>query len=179
MVLNSLHYMCNEISVDNDYIYLILNYMRVLLLHIFCPMLSFGQLTIQNNLLATAGELQSNGTIQVEYSLGEVFTASIDDGTYLLTQGFNQPPRKRKISPSADVDAFISLDEVGEEAFKIYPNPTFDFLTIQAINFENVRIELIDMSGRMVHNYLLNQAVNKIDLRPFEDGTYQLIIHSS
>jgi len=153
--------------------------MKLLLLFIVCPVLSYGQLTIQNNLLATAGEVQSNGTIQVDYSLGEVFTSIVDDGIHFLTQGFQQAPRRRKISATADVDVFISVNEIGEEALKIYPNPTFDFLTIETESHENIHVELIDMSGRIVHDFFLNQATTKIDLRSYEDGTYQLIVHSS
>lgn len=139
-------------------------------------MQSFAQVAIQNNLLATAGDSQSNASVQVDYSLGEVFTAMIDDGSTVLTQGFHQPITRRIYPAANDPDITINVAEGDMESISIYPNPTQDYIVIKTPYQQGLSVELIDMTGRLVMTYDLNQTSNTLDLRSFEDGTYQLII---
>ena len=141
---------------------------KLLLLLIASPILSFGQIDIQNNLLSTSGSSFTNASVQVDFSFGEVFTAFVDDGTTLVTQGFEQS--------KAGEDLGVDEDVFG--SFSVYPNPTSDFITLEAQIDQNFSVELIDMAGRLVHVYKLNGIVNKIDLRIYEAGTYQIIIKS-
>lgn len=153
----------------------------LLLLLTFIPLAVFGQVTIQNNLLSTSGGSQSNGNVVLDFSFGEVFTATFENSTNILTQGFEQPRGKRQIFGGMDTVKYQTSAYIAEEdfgSFKVYPNPTLDFITLETSQQEDLHVELIDMTGRIIDYYDLNGIKSKMDLRSYENGTYYLLIRT-
>jgi hypothetical protein len=72
--------------------------------------------------------------------------------------------------------SYSGIDELFEE-FKIYPNPTLDYITIQCHIGANTSFKLIDAIGKKMIEGLFIEEMNKIDLTQFSKGTYSLIIN--
>ena len=60
---------------------------------------------------------------------------------------------------------------------KVYPNPTFEKITIEST--ENNLIQLINQFGTMVYSTDIHSGVNHIDLKELPCGFYFLIYHST
>jgi aminopeptidase N len=61
--------------------------------------------------------------------------------------------------------------------FKIYPNPSDDFLWIEEINFiDNSEIEIFDLTGRLVHKESPLKNKTKIITNNWDAGTYIITI---
>ena len=63
-----------------------------------------------------------------------------------------------------------SVDEFGENAIMVYPNPTNDILNVETRL--DIYIEVYDMSGRMV----INTNDKRIDLSEYKSGIYNMVI---
>ena len=59
----------------------------------------------------------------------------------------------------------------------VYPNPTHSLLNIEVI--ENVKAELLDITGRLIATKMLNEGHHQIDLEVLPVGTYLLRISTA
>ncbi|MAQ31613.1 MAG: hypothetical protein CMD26_02630 [Flavobacteriales bacterium] len=75
----------------------------------------------------------------------------------------------------------FSLHDMPNSGFSLYPNPAHDELHISGpSNIENYFIELVDMSGRILHriNGFGSQSLYTIDISHIESGVYYLRINN-
>ena len=68
-----------------------------------------------------------------------------------------------------------------ENAINVFPNPTSDFLVIQLmkdISLENLKVELLDMNGKLMQTTTLPQGstLAYLDTKYLSSGTYLLKI---
>lgn len=73
------------------------------------------------------------------------------------------------------VDPSVSLNEVNTlEGLDIYPNPTFDYVLIDATEqLENLPIMITTIDGKIMYNGVItSQQINKIDVRSWSTGAY-------
>ena len=58
--------------------------------------------------------------------------------------------------------------------FKLYPNPANSFVNVNYsfIPETGTRITIVDGTGRIIDNYLVNSSTNKIDVSQLPDGLY-------
>lgn len=134
---------------------------------LFCVASLFGQ-QIERQVIGSAGQVFSTGTLSASSTVGEVATLTFAEGNNQLTQGFQQ---------SMDViSAVIDLGSgVGVELF---PNPASDFATLRIETESNldVRFDLVDISGRLISSkrQQLSASVTNhtIDLSQLPSGTY-------
>lgn len=134
--------------------------------------------------MAAQGGTDRNQNIQLEWTLGEMATATGVSDRGMLTEGFHQPVLqvvKILTAASADVpsDSMVGL---AAGAIDIYPNPTAGRLQISITDGSAslIRIALMDNTGR----FLTEQRVQtpgalEMDLRPYPPGTYLLRIQSA
>ena len=154
--------------------------MKKNLLYTACTVLLSGtllaQLSIQNQVLSTAGNTFTTASYEIDFTLGEVFTNTLVSGTgTVYTQGFQQPQR-RKIGVLEPV--LVSVNENGMNGFNVYPNPFRGELTIEISENSSVNIQLYDNSGRLILNDQLSQLLNTIDLSILAVGNYQLVLQA-
>lgn len=143
------------------------------LLGLFVSISAFGQLSIQNQVLATSGESFTNGSMVLDFTFGETFTSILPMGTsYIVTQGFQQPFRKK----IAIIQPISSLEELGDFGIEVYPNPFRGELTIEVSENSQLQVTIYDNSGRLVHSSQLADIITNIDLSSLSVGNYQLIL---
>jgi hypothetical protein len=72
----------------------------------------------------------------------------------------------------------VGLDELAQDGFAVYPNPTEGTLYIElgAERTGNVRVRVLDMSGRVVLEQPLNvkAGVNTLDMGRLQTGQYMV-----
>ncbi len=121
------------------------------------PLLGFSQQSVApsvNNLAAI--EVKLSDTF-ISTSIGEPAITTIGSKNGIITQGFLQP----EILPCVDL------------AFKYYPNPARDIITIEAYGCE-VKIEsmeVIDLRGRLLTTALPTKT-NELNLGDLAQGVY-------
>lgn len=80
-----------------------------------------------------------------------------------------------------DIDQINSTKESKEEALKIYPNPTSEYLSLEINNPDQMQLEFWDSSGKEVLRLELEggASVYQIDLSKLPSGTYTLLLRTS
>ncbi|MFC2096989.1 T9SS type A sorting domain-containing protein [Bacteroidota bacterium] len=141
-----------------------------LLIVIVCfPFLVFSQNTEQK-VIASAGGYFENASGSISWTLGELVITTVSTPNTILTQGFQQSGFEIK---SAIDNKFISDLDVN-----LYPNPARDFINVSINTDEQLRlrIEVIDVSNRLLINR--NEYSNKfrLSLKGFSPGMYFLRI---
>jgi hypothetical protein len=101
---------------------------------------SYGQ-TLDKAVVSTAGNIVSNSSISLEYTIGESAVGTDTNPNLQLSQGFNQGYKKDNSSVSGVEDA---------SKVRIYPNPTSSVLHIQAVS--SCQIRVISVVGEVITN---------------------------
>ncbi|MCG9791663.1 LamG-like jellyroll fold domain-containing protein [Flavobacterium algicola] len=57
-------------------------------------------------------------------------------------------------------------------SIKVYPNPTSNFVIIEASTMDNATIQISDVSGRILVSKNISETANTIDLSPLQNGVY-------
>jgi hypothetical protein len=65
-----------------------------------------------------------------------------------------------------------------EFSFSIYPNPTENQLTVSSRQLSGATISITDILGRELHNEILNQPLQTINLESFSSGVYFISLRS-
>jgi len=129
---------------------------------------SFGQSKLQQ-VIATAGGNAANGSIAIEWTLGEPVIATFSGANTILTQGFHQ------------TDATITVVKMTDElsvTFKIYPNPTGDrvILFMETEETRDSRYVLYDLFGKVLEQRFIVSDQTFIGLEDYPAGIYLLKI---
>lgn len=127
-------------------------------------LLAFGSQA--QNVTATSGGEGSVGGMNVDYTVGEVFITTHQNGNSILTQGFHQP--------YYTIVAVIENFPVG--TLKVSPNPTTSILQVQfeQINLESIFISLSDITGKVIKTSRVTAQIWETDLSSYESGLYLL-----
>lgn len=73
----------------------------------------------------------------------------------------------------------VANDQLSENEFKIFPNPadkSFMLSLPEGTNTNEMRIEMYDMSGKMVHSQKISSIITSIDVTDLPAGNYSLAI---
>jgi hypothetical protein len=115
------------------------------------PVVGFAQ-SVEQNVIASAGEHFENGSVQLSWTLGEVMIDTYDNGNNILTQGFHQ----------TELTVTAIEENLADIRMSLYPNPTSEYLNIELGNNEkDINLQLYDMSGRLIHKDVINAYQNK------------------
>jgi len=118
--------------------------------------------------VATQGDSYSNGTANIDFTIGEVVINTGTDGTNDITQGFHQTNWN-----------FLGVeDHAPSYEATIFPNPTSEVLNIRTSTFENVTYTLYDAQGKMVMQDKLLANQTPIQVSQLAPGAYSLILNS-
>jgi hypothetical protein len=77
--------------------------------------------------------------------------------------------------------SFVSVEEIGKNDLKIFPNPTKDWLNIELPeNQQNGIIQIVDLNGNVVKQKEILGSNNKLSLSGFSKGFYSVrVIYNS
>lgn len=73
----------------------------------------------------------------------------------------------------------IDLDIYKESLFKIFPNPTTNYIIVQNKNLEPFEVKMYDVNGKLVKTVNSDSKNEKIDLSDFQNGIYFYQIQSN
>ena len=114
--------------------------------------------------ISSGGGYIEDSLFQLSWTLGETITGTVTDGTYTLTQGFQQANLK-----------VTGLEVLNENLFvEAYPNPTSDFLYIKSPGIDNLKAELYSLEGKLLQIMDLNTDISQVDFTGLPSGTYIL-----
>ena len=71
-------------------------------------------------------------------------------------------------------EAFVGIEEAHDNGLKVaiaYPNPGKDVLNIRT-GLQDVRVEVYDVNGRLMHRQDITENVTEIDARDWAEGVY-------
>ncbi|MFI1743910.1 T9SS type A sorting domain-containing protein [Thalassobellus sediminis] len=130
----------------------------------------FGLLKAQSAVVASGGEAIGVGGT-ASYSIGQICYEMIVDGTgNTVAAGVQQP---YEIFEELGVDTNISID------IALFPNPTSNYLTLRidktyfyANEQESLKLELLDINGRLIRREIIQENVVTLNLESLEQATY-------
>lgn len=134
-------------------------FLILLLIHVCI----FGQ-TLEPQLLSTAGKEFINNDNSLSWSLGEISINTIYSNDAILTQGFQQTGIYTTATLNPEMKMNLSL----------YPNPTFDYITIKIEDdeYDNKAFRIIDISGKICYHGIITSKKHIIDISNFTAGLY-------
>ena len=104
------------------------------------------------------------------------FTSSVTtDGGFVVTgtrYNFNVDNRLDIFVLKIDADGMVGIDEDNiVDEIEVYPNPGKDVLNIRT-GLQNTRVEVYDMSGRLVYVQEITENVTSINAEGWPSGNY-------
>jgi hypothetical protein len=137
--------------------------------------LGFSQ-SLSPTVIASAGNVISNGTVSLSWTLGELAVSTINSGANILTQGFHQP----------ETSIPIGIKNIGiTTSVSAFPNPVANELTLE-INSgttETFDVIIIDALGRQIaknqFNATYGQTRHTMNISDFAPGTYLMKVNST
>ena len=118
--------------------------------------------------ISTQGDSYSNGGYTIDFSIGELVTETVSDGTNDLTQGFHQTNW-----------SFLGVEDFAPHyEASVFPNPTADVLNIKASDFKNVTYTLYDKQGKLVMRNVLLGDQTPIQVSQLAPGSYLLTLNN-
>ena len=120
-------------------------------------------------IISSAGNIFQGNSIQIDWTLGELAIATIQNSSQQITQGFHQP--------NYTITSVNELPvEIGQ--IQVYPNPATDLIKM-SINFnerKNVKTQLFDLNGRLL--WTIENSGTQIEqvknIAGLSNGTYFL-----
>jgi hypothetical protein len=124
----------------------------------------------QSAIPATGGSATGSGGT-VTYTIGQFTYHSYSDGNKSVTQGIQQPYEISVVTAIENTEG-ITLD------FKIYPNPTRDFiiLTIKPFDDDRLLYRLYDFNGILLTEKKIDAGMTEIPMVAFYPSIYFLRI---
>lgn len=139
------------------------------------PLSIIGQTQIQNYVFASAGSNISSSSYSFEYTIGEPVTQYISEPNNIISQGFNQPFRKKEYFDLEPIEN-VSLEQLQNTDIRVFPNPFNSTISIVHNHSGILNAEIIDISGRLVFTINLTTTSTELFLEHLSSGMYQLIL---
>lgn len=70
----------------------------------------------------------------------------------------------------------LETEEENQNKFRVYPNPTANFINIEFENYLDSKAQIVDATGRLVQSIQLNASPQRINLEDLDPGIYFLVI---
>jgi hypothetical protein len=135
----------------------------------FVLFLLFATLFVKaQEVISSQGDTYTNVNGNIDFTIGEVITFTGSNVENQLTQGFHQTNW-----------SFVSIkDHVPSFNALIFPNPTEDFLNIQASVFEMVSYSLYDEMGKLILKGVLSSEKTSLEVSQLQTGLYSLVLNN-
>ncbi len=112
--------------------------------------------SIERQVIGSTGATLSNGSTTMSFTIGEVATTSLNDGTYTFNQGFQQ----------GEPSGTLHIKTENRLNVTLYPNPTKNAFYINGL-LKKGTLNIYDVAGKKVlqkQNINDNQAINISEL---------------
>ena len=125
----------------------------------------------QNTIPATGGNATGTGG-SVSYTVGQITYQTISGTNGIVNQGVQQP---YEISV---VTSIRNTEGINLKCF-VYPNPTGGItkLIFESSNFENLRIRLFELNGRLLQDKKVESKETEISLENLSSSVYFLKVY--
>ncbi|MEO0732716.1 MAG: T9SS type A sorting domain-containing protein [Bacteroidota bacterium] len=135
----------------------------------YCGLLLFSVPLRGQEVIRAGGDIFTNGTTRLEWTLGELMTETYA-GVYVLTQGFHQPGL-------GEFPLVSTGEPIEVSTLDLYPNPAFG--TVWVRTPQRVRaLELVTAAGRSVDvRFRGGQGEYSADVTTLPAGLYLLRIY--
>lgn len=133
--------------------------------------------TIKPTVVSSGGGYFKNADFSISYTIGEVITPTVESGSTIITQGFQQPE-----------GTFVSITErpSQENLYSVFPNPFSDELKIGFLSqAREVEVYVYDLLGQVVGSPVLfrvgDSAIKRLNTAHLKSGVYiiQIVDHQS
>lgn len=121
---------------------------------------------IGQEVIGSSGGTMNDGSISMDYTLGEVVIFTGSNGTNDLTQGFHQTNWQFSSIDVYQVNYTIAL----------FPNPTTNNLVISTEQFEGLHYLIFDSNGKIILNGELQLAETTLDVSNLAQGKYTVTV---
>jgi hypothetical protein len=130
--------------------------------------LSVSAQTTKQEVIASAGGFNTNGTLSISWTLGETIIPTFSNGSLILTHGFQQQILITAVEENLETVVKVT----------IYPNPASDNINIifeEPLDNE-VKLYLLDSQGRLIKTDVIENATTEteINLQNIASGVYYL-----
>lgn len=122
----------------------------------------------QNELLTAGGDASSSAG-SFSFSLGQVSYESLENTTYKVYQGVQQP-----YLASATNKIQTTIDNL---PIVVFPNPVDDYVFIQNDD-QNLSYRIADAGGKVLGTGILGKEKTALDMRYYSTGVYFFIIQN-
>jgi len=147
--------------------------MRIVLLFLWMLITHSSQIqaqTIQNDVVSAAGGSFTIGLNSIDWTMGET-VIDFYSNSAKLHQGFHQVFTE---SLTASTEVLIP-----GAAIEVFPNPTTDFIEIQADqNLSDTHLSLVNSSGKVVLTKQLQEYDNRLSIQELPEGMYLLLLRT-
>ena len=120
------------------------------------PTATVAQVTLERQVIASAGISGISGGLIVQTTLGELAAATLSTAQTLLTQGFQQPELMMIALPPTDGELITGII--------LYPNPASieAKLEFDLIKNSHIHVMLINNAGQLVHNVQMDAVKGRV-----------------
>jgi hypothetical protein len=149
--------------------------MEYLHLDIWSPNSTFIILAIQNNASPPQGQLVVNNLVPNEWNSVEIILPAAADRTGLFQLVLDAAGGNDYYFDNIYFSAVttLSVDNVTESSFEVYPNPTKDNWTLKTKNSQNIMsVQVFDILGKQVLSLAPDASEVSIDASGLKDGIY-------
>uniref|UniRef100_UPI003217A870 T9SS type A sorting domain-containing protein n=1 Tax=uncultured Draconibacterium sp. TaxID=1573823 RepID=UPI003217A870 len=77
---------------------------------------------------------------------------------------------------SYEVTGITDTENLAMQEISIYPNPASEQLVLELVDIENCRLQIIDITGKCLKQYLIRSNKTVISLTQFKPGAYFFVI---
>ena len=126
---------------------------------------SFGQTAIKKSSIDSGGDISTNGTIKMTYTIGEVAVQENTTGNIHISEGFI----------GAEISVGTKVIDKGNSLlskFSISPNPSSQFIQIVQAELSAETIQILDINGKCVKLLTNKNTITKIDVSSLNSGFY-------
>lgn len=128
--------------------------------------------TIERSVFAASGNYTKTSTLSLSSTLGEVFAATLNSSSTVLTQGFQQPT----------IAGGVGVSELENNSFLVYPNPFHNVINIKSTFKGNYTLKVVDVLGRNLYvdfsnNNLISNLNVELNMSDYESGMYFLKLY--
>lgn len=139
------------------------------------PMIGFGQVTKERDVVGSAGEVSSAGGLEISWTVGESAVSYSENANLIVSDGFQQTDYLT-----------IGLEELGLlDGITVYPNPMEDQLNFEVASdqVKDLSGMLIDANGKVVMEIDQFNAIDgykgQLDVSQLPPGKWTLVFRST